>query len=115
MSRRLQVRRHVIDPVRGADDSLRRDVVRKADARAKVVEVGLGLAPVVFVHEHQGAPQIARVEERVRRHEVRDRRGRGLIEVAQAVEALGPRNVELIAQTDVQRQVACQLPIVLDV
>ena len=44
----------------------------------------------------------------------RDRRCRAGIEAAQTIEAPRPRHVELVAQTDIDREVLRDLPVVLD-
>ena len=113
--RGLHVRRHVEDAIAGSHRGLRRDVPGEAEARADVVVVRRHLAAVIVVHEDDRAPKLRRVEEGVGRHSIRQRRDGLLIEVAQTVEALRARNVELEAQAEIQREVARQLPVVLHV
>ncbi len=111
----LHVRRHIEHAPARPHHRLVDDVPRQPEAWTDVVVVGRHLASVVIVHEHHRALELRRIEERVGRNDARERRGRVRIEVAEAVEALGARHVELITETEIHGEVAGELPVVLHV
>ena len=115
MAGRLDVRRHVEDAVAAADHRLLGEVPGEADARADVVVVGLDLLPVVLVHEHHGALQLRGVEVGVGRDHADERRRRVRIEIGQPVEPLGARRVEVVAEAEVDGEVAGDFPVVLQI
>ena len=92
-----------------ADGRLRVHLIGKAQARSDVVEIAVVLRTVVAIHAHeaQAALQV--------RHRTGERRGDGRVKPAHTVVAFGARRVEVIANAQVERQLAGDAPIILNV